>query len=145
MCSSKVLASSGSSFITAPSSRVGAIASTEFAQRLQQQYGWTTEKSELVAGVVLGSLGGAGKAPKTKYQPNQGSVANMGDYLKQPGFGSELAGAVRKTNQKYQGQTIFQATKDNGSTIKKGDQLYLDGAHKNHLEVFDKKGTPRLY
>ncbi|MOA39992.1 hypothetical protein D3C78_1618170 [compost metagenome] len=93
-----------------------------------------------MAGVVLGSLGGAGKAPKTKYQPNQGSVANMGDYLKQPGFGSELAGAVRKTNQKYQGQTIFQATKDNGSTIKKGDQLYLDGAHKNHLEVFDKKG-----
>jgi filamentous hemagglutinin len=25
--------------------------------------------------------------------------------------------------------------------IKKGDQLYLDGSHKNHLEVFDKNGN----
>lgn len=24
--------------------------------------------------------------------------------------------------------------------IKKGDQFYLDGQHKNHLEVFDSKG-----
>lgn len=25
--------------------------------------------------------------------------------------------------------------------LKKGDQIYLDGAHKNHLEVFDSKGN----
>ena len=118
----------------------GAVSSTEFAQRLQAQFGWGAEKSELVAGAALGALGGIGRAPKSKYQPNQNSVGNIGELLKQPGFGSQLGESLRKTGRQYQGQSIYQATKDSGRTIRKGDHVYLDGMHKNHLEVFDGNG-----
>ncbi|MDF7677077.1 VENN motif pre-toxin domain-containing protein, partial [Neisseriaceae bacterium ESL0693] len=81
-----------------------------------------------------------GKA-NASYKPNQGAIANMGDYFKQPGVGSELGKNSQKSSKIYQGQTVYVATdkmKDYG--IKKGDQFYLDGEHKNHIEVFDKNG-----
>jgi filamentous hemagglutinin len=76
----------------------------------------------------------------TGYTPNAGSVGNMKEFLQQPGFGNQIQSDTRKTSQQYQGQSIYQATGDIGSVIKRGDQIYLDGQHKNHLEVFDKKG-----
>lgn len=45
------------------------VSSTEFALKLQEQYGWGSEESELIAGAVLGSLGGVGKGVKVKSSP----------------------------------------------------------------------------
>ena len=87
---------------------------------------------------VLPEAGGGGS-----YQPNQGAVGNMGEFFKQPGFGSQIKNMTQKSNQQYQGQSVYKATDDVGQYIKKGDQFYLDGQHKNHLEVFDKRGNFR--
>ena len=75
------------------------------------------------------------------YEPNKGSVGNMGELLNQPGFGSDIKGNTQKSSQQYQGQSVYKATGDVGDYINKGDQFYLDGQHKDHLEVFDKRGN----
>ena len=77
------------------------------------------------------------------YEPNKGAVGNMGEFLNQPGFGSEIESSTQKTGQQYQGQSVYQSTDNIGDYIKKGDQLYLDGQHKDHIEVFDKRGNFR--
>ncbi|WP_019450843.1 hemagglutinin repeat-containing protein [Cupriavidus sp. BIS7] len=77
------------------------------------------------------------------YRPNAGSVGNMNEFLNSDGFGTQLNDSLRKTPQQFQGQSIYKATDDIGSYIKEGDQIYLDGLHKNHLEVFDKRGHVR--
>lgn len=41
----------------------------------------------------------------------------------------------------YLGQSVYKANGDIGDYIKKGDQFYLDAQHKDHLEVFDKRGN----
>ncbi|NHX02170.1 hypothetical protein [Pseudomonas koreensis] len=64
----------------------------------------------------------------------------MEDFFNQPGFGGELADATRKTSKRFQGQTVYQVTQKIAPNIKKGDQIYLDNLHKDHLEVFDKFG-----
>ncbi|WP_240042251.1 DUF637 domain-containing protein [Photorhabdus khanii] len=109
------------------------------------------EKGALIAkeAVESAGIGGAigGKASvasivgknKQPYQPNQGAVGNMNEFLKQPGFGGNLKDNSRKTSRIYDGQSIYQASNDMGQYIRKGDQFYLDGKHKNHLEVFDSK------
>ncbi len=68
------------------------------------------------------------------------SVGNMKEFLSRPGFGRELASATLKTSKMYDGQSVYQVTKTIGDNIKRGDQIYLDGLHKDHLEVFDKAG-----
>ncbi|WP_413530082.1 VENN motif pre-toxin domain-containing protein [Rahnella inusitata] len=75
------------------------------------------------------------------YEPNKGAVGNMGELLNQAGFGSDIKGNTQKSSQQYQGQSIYKATGDIGDNIKKGDQFYLDGQHKDHLELFDKRGN----
>jgi filamentous hemagglutinin len=77
------------------------------------------------------------------YEPNKNAVGNMGEFLKQPGFGSTIKDNTQKTNQQYQGQSIYKATDNVGDYIKKDDQFYLDGLHKDHIEVFDKRGNFR--
>ncbi|OLF50273.1 hemagglutinin [Streptococcus acidominimus] len=54
-------------------------------------------------------------------------------------FGREIGDKLQKTKKRYDGQTVYKVTEDIGD-LKKGDQLYLDGLHKDHLEVFDKRG-----
>nr|WKF57911.1 Toxin CdiA [Paraburkholderia busanensis] len=74
------------------------------------------------------------------YNPNQGGVGNMGAFLDTPGFGTQLGDASQKTRlQQIDGQSVYKATDDVGS-INKGDYFYLDGMHKDHLEVFDSRG-----
>ncbi|MFD0709479.1 hypothetical protein [Photorhabdus akhurstii] len=109
------------------------------------------EKGALIAkeAVESASIGGAigGKASvasivrknKQPYQPNKGAVGNMGEFLTQPGFGNQIKDGTLKTSKRYQGQSIYQAKTKMGDNISKGDQIYLDGSHKNHLEVFDSK------
>lgn len=114
----------------------GIVNSTEFAQQLQTLYGLDSQKAEILAGAAMAAVtGGIGK-----YQPNKGAVGNMKEFLTQPGFGTQIKSSTQKTSQIYQGQSVYKATGEIGDHIKKGDQFYLDGQHKNHLEVFDSKG-----
>ncbi|MHA3458500.1 hemagglutinin repeat-containing protein [Yersinia enterocolitica] len=111
----------------------GIVNSTEFAQKLQTIYGLDSQKAEILAAAAMATVtGGAGK-----YQPNKGAVGNMNEFLKQPGFGNQIQDNSRKTNQMFQGQSVYQAKGDVGTYISKGDKYYLDGLHKNHIEVFD--------
>jgi len=95
--------------------------------------------ADLVADIGIGAASGFGVTTE-KYSPNVGAVGNMKQYLSSDGFGSELSESVRKTSQQYQGQSIYKATSDIGENISRGDQLYLDGLHKDHIEVFDRNG-----
>ncbi|CQJ62513.1 adhesin/hemagglutinin [Yersinia rohdei] len=81
---------------------------------------------------------------KLPHVPNAGAVGNMGEFFKQAGFGSQMSDNGRKTSQIYQGQSVYQAKDSVGEHIIKGDKYYLDGAHKNHLEVFDSKGKVKV-
>lgn len=98
------------------------------------------EVANLIADVGVGAASGFG-ATIGRYSPNAGAVGNMKQYLSSDGFGSELNKSIRKTSQQYQGQSVYKATEDVGSHVRKGDQLYLDGAHKDHLEIFDRSGN----
>jgi len=77
---------------------------------------------------------------KQPYEPNKGAVGNMGEFFKQPGFGNQMKENAQKTSQIFQGQSVYQAKKSVGNYIAKGDKYYLDGLHKDHIEVFDSKG-----
>ena len=77
---------------------------------------------------------------RVKHTPNTGAVYNMADFFKSNDFGKLLGDTANKTNRQYQGQSIFEVNKKNGF-MSNGDQFYLDGAHKNHLEVFDRNGN----
>ncbi|MGP2518170.1 hemagglutinin repeat-containing protein, partial [Yersinia sp. 2545 StPb PI] len=92
---------------------------------------------EATGGMLAGILLPNKKVP---YVPNAGAVGNMGEFFKQAGFGSLTKDSSQKTSQIYQGQSVYQAKDSVGEYIAKGDKYYLDGAHKNHLEVFDSKG-----
>lgn len=91
-----------------------------------------------VGGKALAALGVVGKANKQPHQPNPGAVGNMGEFFRQPGFGSQMKGKTQKTSQMYDGQSVYKAKGEVGEYIVKGDKYYLDGMHKNHIEVFDK-------
>ena len=70
------------------------------------------------------------------------AIANMKNFFKSNDFAKNLASNSQKTTKIYQGQSIFKMTKKLGE-IRKGDQYYLDGREKNHLEVFDAQGKSR--
>lgn len=78
------------------------------------------------------------------YEPNKGAVGNMGEFFKQPGFGSLAKDGSQKTSKIYQGQSVYKASGNLSNEIRKGDQFYLDASHMNHLEVFDSKGNFRV-
>ncbi|MBD8146548.1 hypothetical protein IFT70_23200 [Pantoea agglomerans] len=88
----------------------------------------------MLAGIIL-----PGK--KVPHVPNASAVGNMSEFLKNTSFGGEVKNITRKTSKQYQGQSVYQAQGKTGDLIKKGDQLYLDAMHKDHLEVFDKNGN----
>lgn len=62
--------------------------------------------------------------------------------------GDTFKNASSRTSKVYQGQRVYKADKDiilqDGSKIRKNDQFYFDGLHKDHLEVFDNKGQARI-
>jgi len=55
-------------------------------------------------------------------------------------FGKLLDKATKKTTKMAQGQAVYSATSKVGDTIKKGDQIYSDTLHKDHIEVFTSTG-----
>ncbi|MBR0573021.1 MULTISPECIES: hypothetical protein [Pasteurellaceae] len=69
------------------------------------------------------------------------SVDNMSQFFKHTDFGKLVGSISKQTAKMYQGQSVYEAKKKIGEFIKKGDQFYLDNKHKDHLEVFDKRGN----
>lgn len=78
---------------------------------------------------------------KNPYTPNKDAVGNMSELLKRPGFGSFIKQNSTKTKRVIDGQSIYVADKAFQDLIEKGDLFYLDGLHKDHIEVFDKVGN----
>ncbi|MEJ1095807.1 MULTISPECIES: RHS repeat-associated core domain-containing protein [unclassified Pseudoxanthomonas] len=73
-----------------------------------------------------------------------GRFASFGKFLKGSEFGKSIAGSLIKTSRQYQGQSIYKVTeKIENSILKKGDQLYMDAKHKDHIEVFDSTGKAK--
>ena len=66
-------------------------------------------------------------------------VNNMQEFF-ETDFGEQLKSSVRKTKKRYDGQTIYEVVDKSIPGLKKGDQIYLDGMHKDHLEVFKSNG-----
>ena len=83
---------------------------------------------------VVRGLGGSGKAERVTQ-----AVNNMSEFFETE-FGQKIVGSLRKTKKKYDGQSVYEVTKDIDDILKKGDKLYLDGLHKDHFEVFNKRG-----
>ncbi|KRN56005.1 hypothetical protein IV74_GL001674 [Carnobacterium divergens DSM 20623] len=68
-------------------------------------------------------------------------VGNMSEFFKSK-FGKKLKDCSNKTSKMVDGQSVYTVTeKTNIPGLKKGDQFYLDGLHKDHIEVFDKRGN----
>ena len=99
---------------------------------------------KLIAGNQVGAVGSgvddlvraAGKSTKP--------VENMSEFFS-GNFGSVLKNSSSKISRSIQGQSVFKVSdKIPGfKKLRRGDHFYLDGMHKNHLEVFDKKGNIR--
>ncbi len=86
---------------------------------------------------VQNIMGGSGN-----HNANNGAVKNMDEFFESE-FGSELKGNVEKTSKRVDGQQVYKLKKNMKSyKLNKSDQVYLDGLHKDHLEVFDKQGNP---
>jgi RHS repeat-associated protein len=68
-------------------------------------------------------------------------VKNMDGFFDMK-FGKSFKKSSLKTNVKYDGQSIYKITEkiSNNKYLKKGYGIYLDGMHKDHLEVIDKQG-----
>ena len=60
--------------------------------------------------------------------------------LFQTEFGQKLKESLRKTSRKYQVQTVYEVVDKGVDGLKKGDLVYLDSLHMDHLEVFNKCG-----
>ena len=81
-----------------------------------------------------------GNAPDPDDQ-NKNKVSNMNEFFN-TNFGKKIKNSIEKTNKQYHGQPIYRVTeKIPEYGLKKGDQLYLDNLHKDHLEVFRKNNT----
>jgi filamentous hemagglutinin len=113
----------------------GVVATQKVSEALQKEYGLDEVQAGIVASAAASAFGGI-----SKYLPNKGAVGNMGEFFKQPGFGNQMKDTAQKTSQIFQGQNVYQAKKPVGDYIAKGDKYYLDGLHKDHIEVFDSKG-----
>jgi len=67
-------------------------------------------------------------------------VNNMKEFF-QTDFGKLLKNISQKTNEVYQGQTVYKVTENiKGSILKKGFYFYLDALHKDHLEICNHTG-----
>ncbi|WP_447768673.1 hemagglutinin repeat-containing protein [Pseudomonas kilonensis] len=88
--------------------------------------------------------GAGGERPPTPNRTPITKIDKMEDLFNQPGFGRELFEGVRKTSKIFQGQSVFKAENRIGKNIRKGDQIYLDNLHNDHLEVFDRFGDVRF-
>lgn len=69
------------------------------------------------------------------------SVNNMKEFFNNYSFGKTLKPFLEKTKKLYDGQAIYKVKETVNDFLKKGYHVYLDGLHKDHLEVFDHRGV----
>lgn len=68
-------------------------------------------------------------------------VANMNEFFNTD-FGKFIRKYVEKTNMHIQGQSVYKVVqKFKHPVLKKGDYIYLDGLHWDHLEIFASGGN----
>ena len=120
----------------------GAVSSEQFALELQERYGLNVDEARTLATAATAALQGF-KGATQKYTPNQGRVNNMPDFFNGSAFGALAKKNSVKTKERVQGQAVYRATDKLGKNIRTGDQFYLDGLHKDHIEVFDNTGKFR--
>ncbi|WP_069839532.1 T7SS effector LXG polymorphic toxin [Bacillus sp. F56] len=88
--------------------------------------------------------GSKGNANSSKVTSEAKSVSNMKEFFNDE-FGKTIKNNVTKTKNQFQGQSIYEVNKKlDNPFLKKGDRFYLDNLHKDHLEVFDKRGNLRV-
>ena len=92
------------------------------------------------ATLVPGVPGGAGAAIGAIFMKDK--VTNMAVFLKSSDFGRSIAGSLSKTSQRVDGQSVYRVT-ENAGTLRKGDQIYLDGKHKDRLKIYDRNGKAK--
>ncbi|WP_422660507.1 hypothetical protein ACK8P5_08500 [Paenibacillus sp. EC2-1] len=99
-----------------------------------------SKEAEYSAMYAMGMAGGIGWGNKSTGKNKVKSVANMDEFFKMK-FGKSISNSLSKTKVKYDGQSIYRVEKKtNNQYLKKGYGVYLDGLHKDHLEVIDKTG-----
>jgi hypothetical protein len=82
----------------------------------------------------------------TKYAGNSTApVRNMNEFFQSSSFGKAISNSSQNTSKLFQGQKVYKVTDklDDFKYIRRGDHYYLDNLHKNHIEVFDKKGKSK--
>lgn len=82
---------------------------------------------------------------KKPYVPNAGAVGNMDQFFKGSDSGAQVRANTDKSTRVIDGQSVYVVKEDMGNGIKKGYQLYLDGQHKDHLDVFEKHANLNLF
>ncbi|WP_217559315.1 hypothetical protein [Paenibacillus sp. GbtcB18] len=79
------------------------------------------------------------------YKPTITAVSKIQEFFQLNSFGKVLEDVATKTSIQYQGQSVYRVTKKiHHDYINKKDGFYLDGLHKNHLEVVDKFGYVKV-
>ena len=70
----------------------------------------------------------------------------MKEFFENTEFGKKLKKITRKTSQRKHGQPVYEVTeKCPEYGLRKGDYVYLDAKHRDHLEVFsDNKNTRKV-
>lgn len=77
------------------------------------------------------------KPPDDEKDPE--TAHNMEEVLRKTALGKSIKDKLQKTNKIVQNQRVYKVTKKVPEfDLKKGDQIYLDGKHKDHLEIFGK-------
>ncbi|WP_180937520.1 hemagglutinin repeat-containing protein [Herbaspirillum seropedicae] len=107
---------------------------------LQLQQMWADVGPAGASSGLISSGNAAISHVKKPYVPNAGAVGNMDQFFKGSDFGAQVRANTDKSTRVIDGQSVYVVKEDMGNDIKKGYQLYLDGKHKDHLEVFDKHG-----
>jgi hypothetical protein len=67
-------------------------------------------------------------------------VNNMKEFFTDHSFGRFIKDSLEKTKKLYDGQALYKVTQNINGDLKKGYYVYLDGLHKDHLEVFTNRG-----
>ena len=104
-----------------------------------------TPKLLTFLGTVVGVGTFAKKAEKVMASASDAfkKVGNMAEFF-ETAFGKLLKSKSAKTSRMIQGQSVYRIESSVQASaevaLRKGDQFYLDGLHKDHLEVFSAKG-----
>jgi hypothetical protein len=74
---------------------------------------------------------------------NRERHCSMNEFLKNTKFGQDISSKIEPTKKKVHGVRVYRVLEDIPEySLNKGDQIYVDRAHCDHLEWFDFRGDP---